>query len=189
MNRRSVAIALDVLAVGLAILAIGIGLYGGFILEAQNLRLSFRTPSRTLQWMVLVVVARVWLDRRTGPFGISRAPGRQPLVRPDADPIHLEATPGTARRTALAALGIGGALVVLLHDQFLQPYSVADLGDPLFSIWRIGWVLHQLEVDPLRLFDANIFYPERLTLTFSDPMILPALAALARGRRTSRPRL
>ena len=67
--------------------------------------------------------------------------------------------------------------MVLLHDQFLQPYSVADLGDPLFSIWRIGWVLHQLEVDPLRLFDANIFYPERLTLTFSDPMILPALAA------------
>ena len=67
--------------------------------------------------------------------------------------------------------------MVLLHDQFLQPYSVADLGDPLFSIWRIGWVLHQVEVDPLRLFDANIFYPERLTLTFSDPMILPALAA------------
>jgi hypothetical protein len=177
MNRRRVAIALDILAIALTVLAIGIGLYGGFILQIQDLQLSFRTPSRTLQWFVLIVAIRVWLDRRTGPLGISRAPGRQPLLRPDADPFHLEATPGTARRTALAALGIGGALMVLLHDQLLQPYSVPDLGDPLFSIWRIGWVLHQLAVDPLRLFDANIFYPERLTLTFSDPMILPALAA------------
>ena len=177
MNRRPIAIALDVLVVALVALAVGIGLYGGFILEFSDLRLSFRTPSRTLQWLVLVVGARVWLDRRTGPFGIRRAPGRRPLLQPGSDPFHLEATAGTGRRTALAAVGIGGALVVLLHDQFLQPYSVPDLGDPLFSIWRIGWVLHQLAVDPLRLFDANIFYPERLTLTFSDPMILPALAA------------
>ena len=176
-SRRHVAIALDVLAIALAALAVGIGYYGGFILEVQDLRLSFRTPSRTLQWLVLVAGTRVWLDRRTGPFGIRRALGRQPILRSDADPFHLEATPGMARRAALASLGIAGALVVLLHDQLLQPYSVPDLGDPLFSIWRIGWVLHQLEVDPAHLFDANIFYPERLTLTFSDPMILPALTA------------
>ena len=31
--------------------------------------------------------------------------------------------------------------------------------------------------DPRHLFDANIFYPERFTLTFSDPVILPALTA------------
>lgn len=177
MNRRRVAIALDVLAIALAVLAIGIGLYGGFILQVQDLRLSFRTPSRTLQWLVLIVGTRLALDRRTGPFGISRAPGRQPLFRPDADPFHLDSTPGIVRRAALASLGIAAALALLLRDQLLQPHSVADLGDPLFSIWRIGWVLHQLEVDPGHLFDANIFYPERLTLTFSDPMILPALTA------------
>ena len=50
-----------------------------------------------------------------------------------------------------------------------------DLGDPLFSIWRISWVNHQLWRHPLALFDANIFYPERLTLTYSDPVIVPAL--------------
>jgi hypothetical protein len=177
VNRRPVAIALDVLAISLALLALGIGLYGGFILQVQDLRLSFRTPSRTLQWLVLVVVARVALDRRTGPFGISRAPGSQPLFRPDADPFHVDATPGIVRRAALASLGIAAALALLLRDQLLQPYSVADLGDPLFSIWRIGWVLHQLAVDPGHLFDANIFYPHRLTLTFSDPIILPALTA------------
>ena len=69
------------------------------------------------------------------------------------------------------------ALAILLHEQVLQPYGVADLGDPLFSMWRIGWVTHQIVTDPMHLFDANIFYPERLTLTLSDPMILPALTA------------
>src|SRR6185436_12364069 len=48
-------------------------------------------------------------------------------------------------------------------------------GDPLFSMWRVGWVAHQIATDPLHLFDANIFYPQGLTLTLSDPVILPAL--------------
>ena len=56
-------------------------------------------------------------------------------------------------------------------------YSVPDLGDPLFSIWRIAWVSHQLPRNPLALFDANIFYPERLTFTYSDSLIVPALMA------------
>jgi len=39
-------------------------------------------------------------------------------------------------------------------------------------MWRIGWVQHQLVTDPRHLFDANIFYPLRATLTYSDAMIL-----------------
>ena len=35
--------------------------------------------------------------------------------------------------------------------------SVPDLGDPLFSIWRIGWVYHKLGGDPRPLFSPNIF--------------------------------
>src|SRR5262249_43383313 len=54
--------------------------------------------------------------------------------------------------------------------------AVPDRGDPLFSIWRMAWVRHQLSTDPRHLFDANIFYPLRATLTYSDSMILPALA-------------
>jgi hypothetical protein len=42
-------------------------------------------------------------------------------------------------------------------------------------MWRIAWVSHQIVRNPLRLFDGNMFYPERLTLTYSDSMILPAL--------------
>ena len=44
-------------------------------------------------------------------------------------------------------------------------------------MWRIAWVQHQLVADPRHLFDANIFYPLRATLAYSDAMILPAVAA------------
>jgi hypothetical protein len=77
----------------------------------------------------------------------------------------------------VAAVGLGVALMLLLSQQVRHLDSVPDLGDPLFSIWRLGWVNHQLFTDPRHLFDANIFYPERLTLTLSDPIILPAVMA------------
>jgi hypothetical protein len=89
-----------------------------------------------------------------------------------------------SRHAIIAALGLGAALVLLLHQQVRHLDYVPDLGDPLFSIWRVGWVNHQLLNDPRHLFDTNIFYPERLTLTFSDPIVLPALTgapALALG--------
>ena len=53
--------------------------------------------------------------------------------------------------------------------------SVPDLGDPLFSIWRFGWVFHKLGGDPRPLFSPNVFHPHPLTLTYSDSMLLPAL--------------
>lgn len=65
----------------------------------------------------------------------------------------------------------------MLFPQLLRMDSVLDLGDPLFSIWRIGWVYRQLLGDPRALFDANIFHPEPLTFAYSDSMLLPALAA------------
>ena len=81
------------------------------------------------------------------------------------------------RNAIVAALGLGAALIVLLYQQVRHLDYVPDLGDPLFSMWRVGWVNHQLFTDPRHLFDANIFYPERLTLTLSDPIVLPALMA------------
>jgi hypothetical protein len=81
------------------------------------------------------------------------------------------------RHAIVAALGLGAAVILLLHQQVRHLDYVPDLGDPLFSIWRVGWVNHQLLNAPRHLFDTNIFYPERLTLTFSDPIVLPALTA------------
>lgn len=62
--------------------------------------------------------------------------------------------------------------VLHLHDR------VHDDGDPLFETWILAWVAHQLPRAPARIFDANIFYPERGTLAYSETLLLPgALAA------------
>ena len=98
------------------------------------------------------------------------------LFRLDADP-DVPSRPGGWRRAGLAALGACAFGAVLLNAQLRHMDSVPDLGDPLFSMWRLGWVYHQLSGDPRSLFDANIFHPERLTLTYSDAMLWPALTA------------
>src|ERR671921_2454977 len=46
--------------------------------------------------------------------------------------------------------------------------AVADPGDPYMIAWTLWWDYHQTFHDPLRLFDANVFYPYRYTLAFSE---------------------
>ena len=43
-----------------------------------------------------------------------------------------------------------------------------DNGDGMLSIWNVAWVARTLVADPLHLFDANIFYPHRGTLAYSE---------------------
>ena len=43
-----------------------------------------------------------------------------------------------------------------------------DNGDGQLSIWNVAWVARTLVVDPLHVFDANIFYPHRGTLAYSE---------------------
>jgi len=63
-------------------------------------------------------------------------------------------------------------------------WARTDPGDGAFNIWVLNWVGHML-VHPSRLFDANIFYPERLTLAYSEAMIVQgalAMPLVAAGR-------
>ncbi len=50
-----------------------------------------------------------------------------------------------------------------------------DAADAQLNAWAIAWVAHRLPTDPLHLFDANIFHPERYTLAYSEPLLVPAL--------------
>jgi hypothetical protein len=43
-----------------------------------------------------------------------------------------------------------------------------DNGDGQFSIWNVAWVARALVADPRHVFDANIFYPHRDTLAYSE---------------------
>jgi hypothetical protein len=125
------------------------------------------------EWLGLLAAPRLW----AGMIGLTR---KLRAVRP-GDLFHSAADPavipggGQALHLAWASLGLCLFGAVLLHVQLLHMHSVPDLGDPLFSIWRVGWVSHQLQGDPRPLFDANIFYPEHLSLTFSDSMLLPSV--------------
>jgi hypothetical protein len=54
-----------------------------------------------------------------------------------------------------------------------------DTGDGQWSIWVVNWVARTLVADPLHVFDANIFYPHRGTLAYSETnLVTGALAAL-----------
>jgi hypothetical protein len=55
--------------------------------------------------------------------------------------------------------------------------GVHDPGDPLFITWILAWVAHQLPRAPAHIFDANIFYPERNTLAYSETLLVPGTAA------------
>jgi hypothetical protein len=55
---------------------------------------------------------------------------------------------------------------------------VYDHIDPPFSAWRIGWVAHQLLRNPAQLFDANIFWPSRRVLAYSDAVFLEGVLAI-----------
>ncbi|MBA3531508.1 MAG: hypothetical protein H0T73_06250 [Ardenticatenales bacterium] len=48
---------------------------------------------------------------------------------------------------------------------------VVDRQDPLLNGWIMAWEARQLLVDPLHLYDANIFFPLRNTLAFSEILL------------------
>ncbi len=51
----------------------------------------------------------------------------------------------------------------------------ADTADGQFSLWNVAWVSRTLLTNPLHVFDANIFYPHRGTLAYSESNIATGL--------------
>ena len=87
----------------------------------------------------------------------------------------------TARITTAAALGALAlfAALALIH---LWPLASApgalgrdDNGDYMLHEWIMAWVAHQVVHSPLHLFDANIFYPEPRTLSYSDHLFVQSM--------------
>ncbi len=54
-------------------------------------------------------------------------------------------------------------------------WSVRDAGDPLLNSWILAWDIHALSTNPSQLYDANIFYPFLLPLTYSEVMLSSAM--------------
>ncbi len=49
-----------------------------------------------------------------------------------------------------------------------------DLGDPLFNLYVLKWGVHQIRLGLPDLWNANIFYPTKGALAFSDHLLGPA---------------
>jgi hypothetical protein len=78
----------------------------------------------------------------------------------------------------LAVVGILGALTVLFtYPLCVHPRSMALplSADTRLFIWTISWDVHAGFTRPLHLFDANIFYPERRTLAYSEHLLGSAI--------------
>jgi hypothetical protein len=93
-----------------------------------------------------------------------------PEVRPPA---------GEVRRTVAAAILYLVITLLLAYPLALNPRSSVMPGDPdtdLF-MWTLAWNTHALTTDPLSVFDANIYYPHRNTLAFSENLLGSTLFA------------
>ena len=92
----------------------------------------------------------------------------------------MEDPPGTiARPRELLLVSLAGLALAILMTWPLAT-GLGHLGrtlgtdaDGQFSIWNIAWVARTLVADPLHLFDANIFYPHKTTLAYSEANLLP----------------
>jgi hypothetical protein len=63
------------------------------------------------------------------------------------------------------------AFVQLLPLSLHPADSLNDAWDCLLNTWILGWDQYQLGRNPLHLYDANIFYPHRQTLSYSETLL------------------
>jgi hypothetical protein len=94
------------------------------------------------------------------------------------------------RPTSLAATTVVFAALTLvwlhpllpaLSTGYLAPIDAPgprDGRDVFVTMWTLAWSSHALLTDPLRLFDANVFHPLRMTLAFFDPRPASTLLVL-----------
>jgi hypothetical protein len=176
--RVNTALVLDSIVLLLAGLALLIGYTGGFHGMFAGIRVSAQNAWRPAVLALAIAGLRIGIAPRVPFLVSSRADWRRRvgrLYQTGADAPALTQIPW--RRSAAGAAALCLVAVVLLFPQLRHMDSVPDLGDPLLSRWRAGWVFEQLRGDPRGLFDANIFFPEPLTFTYSDSMLLPGLTA------------
>lgn len=98
--------------------------------------------------------------------------------------FYMERRPDTTAGRALRAAAVcAAALALAVVMTWPLASGFGRLGrtttmDGLYSIWNISWVARTIVADPAHLLDANIFYPHRDALTFSEANILGGVVAV-----------
>ena len=98
--------------------------------------------------------------------------------------FYMEPRPDTiAARARGAAIACGLALALAVIMTWPLASGLGRLGrttnmDGLYGIWNVGWVSRTIVTDPASLFDANIFYPHRSTLAYSEANIVAGVIGI-----------
>lgn len=86
--------------------------------------------------------------------------------------------PSRLRRLASHEWTVASGLAVVIALVMTWPTAAhlgttipQDIYDPLLQAWQVAWNGHALLTDPLHVWDANAFFPERDTLAFSDSLL------------------
>ena len=122
--------------------------------------------------------------RKRKPLPADRPPGAPP------DPwtafVTTEDRPLSRRRRALHRLGRA-----LIHEYALATYAAVllavvltwptlryplytlpqDLYDPARQAWQVAWAGHVLVTDPVQLWQANAFFPERYSFAYGNSLL------------------
>ncbi len=87
---------------------------------------------------------------------------------------------GGWRELVLVVVGFGILTVFLTSPLAFHLGTVGrlDNADTRLLIWNVAWVARTLIVDPLHVFDANIFHPHRGTLAYSESNLGAGLLAI-----------
>jgi hypothetical protein len=57
-------------------------------------------------------------------------------------------------------------------------YKLDVPGDAQYSVWNVAWVGHALLTEPWHVLDANIFYPHRWTLIYSEANLVAGVLGM-----------
>ena len=165
----------DALVLLLVAAAFVVELTGGFTASPWGMRLSVTSVGRVLVWAAILLVLRHARVRH--PTLWQRLQSRRRIFLDSGERLAAPVPAASLKMHAFVILGFLALTCVMMFEQVTHLRSVTDLGDPLFSLWRLDWVAYQLRMDPRHLFEANIFHPEPRTLAYSDAMLVPSLLA------------
>jgi hypothetical protein len=96
----------------------------------------------------------------------------------------MERRPDTiAARARRAAIACGVAIALAVFMTWPLAAGLGRLGrtttmDGLYGIWNVAWVAHAIVTQPATLFDANIFFPHRDTLAYSESNVVAGVVAI-----------
>jgi hypothetical protein len=84
------------------------------------------------------------------------------------------------RRAATIGVLYAALTLVMTWPVGVQPaaHRMGGGADPSLYVWTIGWGVHALTTQPWAAFDANIFFPHKYTLAYSENLLGSSLLAI-----------